>query len=183
MARRTFLLVDGENIDATLGFTILKHTPRPAERPRWERVLEFAAGLWNQEATGLFFLNIKNGTLPGPFVSALQEIGFRPVPLTGPPTQKVVDEGIVRTLAALRGREADVLLASHDRDFVDAVRELLDEEHRVALLGFTELMSGAWADLDVEVHDLERDAHAFNEPLPRVRIIPLDEFRPEDFLY
>lgn len=183
MARRTVLLVDGENLDATLGATILKRAPRPAERPRWERVLEFAERLWEQEAVGLFFLNVRDGRIPGPFVAALQAIGFRPVLLSGEAHEKVVDVGIQRTMAALEEQEADVLLGSHDRDFVDGVRALLASDHRVALLGFPELMSGAWAELDVTVHDLEHDAGAFNQPLPRIRVIPLTEFRPEDFLY
>ncbi|MCW2738704.1 MAG: nuclease, partial [Nocardioides sp.] len=33
--RMTYLLVDGENIDATLGTSILGRRPRPEERPRW----------------------------------------------------------------------------------------------------------------------------------------------------
>ena len=32
------------------------------------------------------------------------------------------------------------------------------------------------------VYDLEADVQAFNTTLPRVRIIPLDEFDPEAFL-
>ena len=37
--RTTYVLVDGENIDATLGTSILGRRPRPEERPRWERLL------------------------------------------------------------------------------------------------------------------------------------------------
>src|SRR5674476_941173 len=44
--RTTYLLVDGENIDATLGGSILGARPAPEERPRWERVLEFARSVW-----------------------------------------------------------------------------------------------------------------------------------------
>ena len=55
--RRTFVLVDGENIDATLGTSILQRRPNPEERPRWERVTEFAENLWGQPVTGLFFIN------------------------------------------------------------------------------------------------------------------------------
>ena len=36
--------------------------------------------------------------------------------------------------------------------------------------------------LGVQVHDLEDDVRAFNVSLPRVRIIPLEEFDPEAFL-
>ena len=180
--RRTFVLVDGENIDATLGVTVLGRKPEPSERPRWERVVEFARRLWGQEVTGLFFLNASNGHLPGPFVSALQGIGFRPVPLAGASTEKVVDIGIQRTLAALLPMKADVLLCSHDRDFVEQVERLLDSEHRVDLIGFPELVSGAYGGLDVRIHDLETDVGAFTSPLPRVRIIPIEDFDPAVFL-
>ena len=43
--RTTHLLVDGENIDATLGISVLGHRPAPEERPRWERVRDYAAGV------------------------------------------------------------------------------------------------------------------------------------------
>ena len=47
--RRTFVLVDGENIDATLG-QILGRRPAAEERPRWERVTDYLAqapiGAW-----------------------------------------------------------------------------------------------------------------------------------------
>ena len=180
--RRTFVLVDGENIDATLGATVLGRKPEPGERPRWERVTDFARRLWGQEVTGLFLLNASNGYLPGPFVSALMNIGFRPVPLAGSATEKVVDIGIQRTLDALADRDADVLLCSHDGDFLEQVERLLDGDHRVGLIGFPELVSGSYSALDLPLYDLETDVKAFTSPLPRVRIIPLSEFDPEVFL-
>src|SRR5690606_30769559 len=80
--RRTYLLVDGENVDATLGGSILGARPAPEGRPRWERVLEFARTAWGDgEVTGLFFLNASSGTMPMSFVQALLAIGFRPIPL------------------------------------------------------------------------------------------------------
>ena len=36
--------------------------------------------------------------------------------------------------------------------------------------------------LGLALHDLEDDVGAFKVPLPRVRIIPLDDFDPERFL-
>ena len=53
----TYVLVDGENIDATLGISILGRRPQPAERPRWERVLQFAGGNADGDTHGLFFLD------------------------------------------------------------------------------------------------------------------------------
>src|SRR6476659_5656200 len=119
-ARTTYVLIDGENIDATLGTSILGRRPRPEERPRWERLLQFAQDRWGQPAVGLFFL-AANSELPMTFVQALLAIGYRPVPLSGGPGEKVVDIAIQRTLTALKDREADALLVSNDGDFVGEV--------------------------------------------------------------
>ncbi len=179
--RRTFVLVDGENLDATLGGSVLARRPEPEERPRWERLLSYAEDLWGQSATGLFFLNA-TAHLPNSFVSALLAIGFRPVPLSGRTTEKVVDLGIQRTLDALVGHDdADVLLCSHDGDFLEHI-ERLTGDRRVGLVGFREFMNAGFAAAGVEIHDLEYDVKAFNMTLPRVRVIALDEFDPEEFL-
>jgi putative heme uptake system protein len=178
--RRTFVLVDGENLDATLGGSVLARRPEPEERPRWERLLSYAEEVWGQPATGLFFLNATT-FLPQPFVSALLAIGFRPVPLSGRANEKVVDLGIQRTLDALVEHEADVLLCSHDGDFLPHVERLLGSR-KVGLVGFREFMNSGFAATGVEVHDLEYDVKAFNIKLPRVRVISLDDFDPEEFL-
>ena len=121
-ARPTYLLVDGENIDATLGNSVLGgRRPNPEERPRWEKVRQFASAQWSQPVTGLFFLNASSGQLPLSFVQALLAMDYRPIPLSGGPGEKVVDIGIQRTLDALADRPGDVLLASHDGDFLPQV--------------------------------------------------------------
>jgi len=181
--RTTYILVDGENIDATLGTSILGRRPRPDERPRWERLLQFAAERWGQTPSGLFFL-AANNELPMPFVQALLAIGYRPIPLSGAAGEKVVDIAIQRTLVEIRDREADVLLVSNDGDFVGQVGDLLDGR-RVGVIGFVEFRNHAFVELvdqGLETFDLEYDVHAFKEPLPRVRIIPIDEFDPTQFL-
>ena len=184
-ARTTYLLVDGENIDATLGASILRHRPAPDERPRWDRVLDFAGRTWGQPVRGLFYL-AANNELPGPFVQALLAMDYRPVPLSGAADVKVVDVAIQRTLLALTERDADVLLVSHDADFVEQVTALLDDGHRrVGIIGFREFRSQAYAPLGergLDTFDLEFDVKAFRSPLPRVRIIPIDEFDPAEFL-
>lgn len=187
--RPTYLLVDGENIDATLGSSILNARPAPDQRPRWERVLQFGEQVWGQPVRGLFFLNATNGSLPMPFVQALLAIGFQVIPLAGDPAdrgEKVVDVGIKRTLAAIAGRDGDVLLASHDGDFAPEVEDLVDDPgRRVGLLAFREFTSTALAGLaakGLETFDLEGDVRAFNVQLPRLRIIPLAEFDPLRYL-
>ena len=181
--RRTFVVVDGENIDATLGTSILQRRPNPEERPRWDRITEFAAELWQQPVTGLFFINASQGHLPLPFVQALLALGYRVIPLSGDPGTKVVDVGIQRTLDALLTHDdADVLLASHDADFAEHLGDLLGAGRKLGLIGLREFMSTQLTGLGVPLFDLEDDVNAFTQPLPRVRIIPLAEFDPERFL-
>ena len=180
--RRTYLLVDGENIDATLGNSLLSRRPTPEERPRWDRVTKYAEGVWNQPVTGLFFLNASSGQLPTHFVQALLAMGYRPVPLSGRADQKVVDIGIQRTLTALVEHDADVFLCSHDGDFGPQAKALLVGERKVGVIALREYASVEFSTLGIQIHDLEDDVGAFNVPLPRVRVIPLDEFDPETFL-
>jgi uncharacterized protein len=131
---------------------------------------------------GLFFLNATSG-VPMSFVQALSALDFRPVLLSGPPEVKVVDVAVLRTLEALGQREdGDVLLASHDGDFAEAVAGLLTIPHRRGgVYGFRELIRSALADLaadGLELLDLEDDVGAFTVALPRVRVIPIDRFDP-----
>ena len=159
--RTTYLLVDGENIDATLGSSILGGRPTPEQRPRWERVLTFAQQTWDQPVKALFFLNASSGSLPMSFVQALLAIGFQPIPLSGESYEKVVDIGIKRTLDAIAGRGGDVLLASHDGDFAPELETLVDDEdRRVGLLAFREFTSTQLSALvakGLETFDLESD--------------------------
>ena len=181
--RTTYVLVDGENIDATLGTSILGRRPKPEERPRWERLLQFGRDRWGQPTSGLFFL-AANNELPMSFVQALLAIGYKPVPLSGAPGEKVVDIAIQRTLAELRNRESDVLLVSNDGDFVEQISDLLDGR-RVGVIGFSEFRNAGYVEMSdrgLENFDLEYDVKAFKETLPRVRIIPIDEFDPAQFL-
>ena len=179
--RTTHLLVDGENIDATLGGSVLGRRPHPEERPRWDRLIHHAEELWDQPVNGLFFL-AANEALPMPFVQALLALGYRPIPLRG--EGKVVDTAIQRTAEALQSRDADVILVSHDADFVPQMTALSETEgRRTAVFGFQEFMaSGLRAIPGIEVFDLEYDVNAFTSTLPRIRIIEIDEFDPLEFI-
>ena len=89
-ARALWHLLGGENIDATLGMSVLNRRPHPDERPRWERVRDFAESVWGQPVTLLFFLNSSNGSMPASFVQALLAMRYRPIPVSGEKDQKVV---------------------------------------------------------------------------------------------
>ncbi len=98
---------------------------------------------------------------------------------------KVVDVGIQRTLDSVARRRGDVVLGSHDGDFLPQVEALLGGGRRVGLLGFQECFSSKYAELmaaGLELFDLEDDARCFNVTLPRLRIIDIDAFDPEAFL-
>lgn len=177
----TYLLVDGENIDATLGVSVLGRRPHPDERPRWQKVLEFASRAWDQPAVGLFFLAVEE-SLPISFVQALTAMGYRPIPLRG--EGKVVDIAIQRTAEAIAKRTDDVMLLSHDADFAPQMRMLSDlPGRRIALVGFQEFFASELRAVPgIETFDLEYDVEAFMSPLPRVRIIEIDDFDPLEFL-
>lgn len=180
----TYVLVDGENIDATLGQSILGRRPQPDERPRWERVLDFARDQWGQPTRGLFFL-AANSELPMAFIQALLALGWRPIPLSGASHQKVVDIAIQRTLEAIADREGDVMVVTHDGDFLPQLERVCGLGRRVGLIGFEEFKNRgfvALAQQGLEFFDLEADVHAFNVTLPRIRIIPIDDFDPAAFL-
>ena len=181
----TYLLIDGENLDATLGVSVLGHRPAPEERPRWERVVEFAQRIWGRPVKALFFINASSGNLPMPFVQALVAMGLRPVLLSGPPGMKVVDAGIQRTLEAIAGRDGDVMLASHDGDFLPQAQALLGSSRRVGVLAFREFLNSGYTELalaGLQIFDLEDDAACFNRVLPRLRIIDIENFDPAAFL-
>ena len=179
--RTTYLLVDGENIDATLGVSVLGRRPEPQERPRWNTLLEYTEAVWDQPVKGLFFLAVA-GELPASFVQALLAMGYRPVPLRG--EGKVVDIAIQRTAQALVERAADVMLVSHDNDFTPQMEALAqDEGRRLGVVGFGEFMATGLRQVDgVEFFDLEYDVSAFKSRLPRVRVIEIDEFDPLEFI-
>lgn len=183
--RTTYLLVDGENIDATLG-NCLGRRPQPDERPRWERLLTHVQSSWEQPVTGLFFLAASEDHLPMNFVQALMAIGYKPIPLSGATDEKVVDIAIQKTLEALAERSDDVVLVSHDGDFLPQMTALLDDEdRRLGLMGFREYRNAGFVELEeqgMETFDLEYDVKAFNARLPRMRIIPISEFNPLEFL-
>lgn len=179
--RTTYLLVDGENIDATLGGSVLGRKPHPEERPRWPKLLELAQSRWQQPTKGLFFLAVED-SLPVGFVQALLAMDYRPIPLRG--SGKVVDIAIQRTAEALIERADDVMLVSHDADFAPQMRALAeDPTRRVALVGFQEFFATELRAVPgIEMFDLEHDAGAFMKALPRVRIIDIDAFDPYEFL-
>lgn len=167
--------------------SVLARRPEPEERPRWDRVLRYAESLFDAPTKGLFFLNASSGHLPMGFVQALLAMEYKPIPLASNHAEdKVVDIGVQRMLEAiLASGRGNVLLGSHDGDFVPQVKALLEAGHRVGVLAFPEFLSTGLAQLvpeGLQVCDLEHDVGAFQVMLPRLKIIPLEEFEPTTYL-
>jgi len=94
-----------------------------------------------------------------------------------------VDVAIERTLQAIRRRDGDVLLASHDGDFAGEMKGLATLGRRVGVLGFQELVSTKLREAtNNAVFELEDDVDAFEIVLPRTRPVHIDNFDPEPYL-
>lgn len=190
MTEKVYVLVDGENIDTTLG-KILERKPHSEDRTRWQFVLGFAQRLHPEaEIKGLFFLNTgPEDYVPVAFIKALSAIGFTSIPLkgSGGAHEQVVDTGIIQMMRSILDcGEGHVLVVSNDGGYAAMIRQLLEAGHKVAILGFTEFLSSSYTnlvELGLEIYDLENDVEAFEFELPRqTRIIELDTFDPTYYL-
>ena len=182
--RTTYLLVDGENIDATLGSSILGRRPATRGAPP----LGPAAPVRPRPVVA----GAGRAVLPGRehraadvvrAGAALDGLPAGPAGRRGP--EKVVDIAIQRTMAAIAERDDDVLLVSNDGDFWRASRTCSTATGGSASSGSRSSATTSSPPLigrGLEVIDLEYDVQAFTARLPRVRIIPIDEFDPLDFL-
>ena len=121
-------------------------------------------------------------------MKALTALGFTVVPLKGSGNinEQVVDIGILRTLTGIFDQdEGEVILVSHDGGYANVVKDLLNNDHEVSIIGFNEFFSSMYVHLQplgLRLFDLENEVGAFDVQLPRVRVIDLDEFDPSLFL-
>ena len=153
--RMTYLLVDGENIDATLGTSILGRRPRPGGAP----------ALGPPARVG------RAGLRPGRHRPVLPRRQHRDAHQLRPgaardrlqadPAERRGQDRRHRHPAHRRGagdREADVVLVSHDGDFVDQVSALCDGSRQVGVIGFTEFVNSQFRNLPgLRIFDLEYD--------------------------
>lgn len=170
------LFVDGPNVDMVLGQCILKRRPLSHERPRWDRVAEYALrklGCCNPT----FVLNgdkfARNPKLY-PLFRALRMMNYR----VECPRDSTIDNSdpvdvyiIRKLLAAIRLRSPyTVSIISHDHAYAPALSQILMSGGGVNLIGFPEEMSPqlhGLSDIGAEIIDLEWNIGAFNTNLPR----------------
>ena len=183
--RRTFVLVDGENIDATLGNSLLRRRPQPEERPRWERVTEFAdAALGPARHRAVLPQRHAAGSCRRRSSRRCWRMDYR----ADPAGRRRRREGRRHRHPAHPGRAARP--RRRGRAAVQPRRRLRRRTSsgsqataaRSADRRCASSPAAQFTALGVPVFDLEDDVGAFNATLPRVRIIPLDEFDPEAFL-
>jgi putative heme uptake system protein len=185
----TYVLVDAENIDWAVSH-IIGRKPEPQDRVQFDKLVEFCEQRFTGPVKCIVALNVRSDQIPDSmlgFIKALRSAGCDVAPLYGRTDQKVVDLAILKLLAAIGERQANVVLASHDGgDFAQALRPLLETEGRqVAVLGFREYFSQKFRELlpnGLQMVDLELDAKVFARRLPRLFPIKIDEFDPNAFL-
>ena len=165
----SYVLIDAENVDWAVA-SVLGRKPEPQDRVQFDRLVAFCESQFPPPVRCIVVLNARGEQLPDVmigFVRALKTAGCEVALLHGRPEQKVVDVGILKLLEAIRTQRprAAVVLASHDgADFAQALRPLLEEKRRVAVLGLREYVSQRFRDLTplgLEILDLEHSARVF----------------------
>lgn len=186
----TYVLIDAENVDWAVA-NVLGRKPESQDRVQFDRLVAFCESRFPTPVRCVVALNARGEQLPDAmmgFVRALKSAGCEVALLYGRPEQKVVDLGILKLLDAVRTKRpgAAVVLASHDgADFAPALKPLLEEGRRVAVLGLREHVSARFRELvpgGLEMLDLEVDARVFLRPLPRLLPMRVDDFDPTLFL-
>ena len=182
----TYVVVDGENIDATLGTAILgRRPPRTSDHAGSASARSPSRG-GARTVKGLFFLNASNGSLPMTFVQALLAIGLPAHPAVGRRTRRSsTSASSARSRRSPGGRATSCSSATTATSRLQLATLVEDESRRTGLIAFREFTSTSLSGLiaqGLETFDLEHDVQAFNVSLPRVRIIPLEQFDPTRYL-
>ncbi len=182
------VLWDDANIDGVLGDILGARLDRAngLDKGRVPRALSRRPE-WGNVRTFLYQAVPPTWRAPWPFANYLLTHEITPVFIEGQRGAEADDRAILDTLDELRSRAADVLLLSHDGGFADLLEGLAqDPKRRVYVAGFEHKFSKAYYRLErqglIRVLDLEDDLQVFDRPLPRPRVVSLDEFDPASLL-
>lgn len=199
--RAGYLLVD--SVDALSALhEVLGSKPSQAQLPDWGKVLRFVqqrfpAQLWK----GRYFMALQRSQhdqLEG-FRSYLEAVGYVVIPLevqgdsldihrTVEERAAATNSALKRMLAAMKGQDAHVLLVSHSGAISEDLLQLVKERPpgaQVGLLCITDMLPDGLRrlrDVGAIILDLEKDARAFKEALPRRRLISPEAFDPSRYL-
>jgi len=184
MAAETFLLIDGTSIDRTLA-NILGHRPAAAERPAWDRVINWVRTHFDGPCHALFFRRAPN-PLPDtlrPFVIHLRSLGIHPCFLDG--GTECDDAAIKQVLQSLTedppAEPVHVILATHDGGYLGSLKQVRERGGTASIIGFKEMVSRRYERAGLPVFDLESDVGAFGQDaypqgLPRTPVVPIAMF-------
>ena len=185
----TYVLLDHENIDTVLCSEFYRGDPaqlNPTTRPQWEKLRDHFTARSGGQCHLLSFL-VDNGKNAG-FRTYLESIGYRVYMFLPTEGVKVVDDAISETLRALAKREGNVVLVTHDGDFVDQLEAMhlspVGKERKSEVIGFREMMNGRYlSSTRIGVLDLEEDLEAFVHPVPNRRTaIAISDFDAETLI-
>ena len=181
--RAAYVIVDAENVDRTLG-GIYGRRPRSAERPRWERLPDFIRKHFAPDVKAYMVLAARNTPQFAGFVGILPDLDFEPVVVNPQPGVPVVDRAIQAMLRCIPPH-ADLILITHDADFIEALEPLVAADRRVAIIGFAGQVSHVYREHgEIEIYDIVLDVAAFDVPPPRETkaAVDLDDFDPGEFM-
>jgi uncharacterized protein len=172
------VIFEFENLDATLGFQILKHKPQPYERPDVKLLLPRLKAVLGSPVAGTAILREGDGfgdVKKRKFAVVLIDAGIRVVWAETTARRRgiaisrdVVDD--VTDFELRSCRASTVIAATHDYYAAQALHEQKEKGARVGILGFTEFISDRSAAIADFVLDLEYDVGVFNKPLPRLQV-------------
>jgi putative heme uptake system protein len=177
----TEVILDIENIDATLGFQILEHKPLPSERPDWSLLVPNLKKRLHSpaEISAVAVLKEASGEKAIPqlkFANFLKHIGWRTVFAQTfasrnsiPLSRDLVDDVTAYLLTS--SRAGTVLVGGMDKYAAGCLADQKARGARVGVVGFQEFISDSIAPVVGDCFfDLEFDLGLFRQPLPRIRL-------------
>lgn len=167
-SHKSFLVIDGPNVDAVLGHSILGRCPCSGERPRWDRLHSECCKLFGPLDARFYLNGNKFDFKRCPFYRFLRQSGYRVDTPRNEEVSDPVDAAIINFVTDLPN-ESHVILLSHDGGYSRCLEELLRRGVSVTIVGFIEWMKNSLTSLKplgACYLDLQRDLCCFDVTLP-----------------
>jgi hypothetical protein len=195
-----YLLVDSVDVLSAL-HEALGSKPSQAQLPDWGQLLRFVRQRFPAQAwKGRYFMALQpsqHDQLEG-FRSYLEAVGYAVIPLavegdaldiqqTVKQRAAATNSTLKKMLAALKGQGAHALVVSHSNEIADDLLQVVKEKSagtQIGLVCIPDLLPEKLRrlrDAGAVILDLEKDARAFKEALPRKRLIAPETFDPNRF--
>lgn len=174
------VIVESENLDAVLGFQILRRKPAPWERLDYSAIRPFFEKEFRQSCQVVAIVregDAQTRARTSKFAHALHTSGVRVVfaerhavlnSVCAPADREVVDH-VVDDLI-VRADSHIVVYGGHDFHAALPLRDQRERGARVFAFGFLEYVSSDLISIVEDVFDAENDMGAFRRPLPRMSL-------------